>query len=329
MYLGTFRSYSPDTGNAGAIGILGATRQVSCRLIPSEVEECNRSAVHVTGFNEGKKGATVKRQSLMLVIIGVVLFIAGGGIAFVTVNNSAKKNGAAPATTAAPVNTPAVVVTANVPAGTTGQDMVARGLVSVQLIPQKTYVATDLPNLQGLSDQVLKTSLVKGQAIQSTDLTTSASTLSIPAGLNAISVTTTGVGALAGYLQPGSNVDVYANIGKLSTTPAGAPVPAAATLPCTELTMTNIEVLDVSQVVPALNTNPTGAAAAAASAAGGTTGRTIPSSITLLLAVSPAQAREITFMTQNETLSVAQTQKGTSPPPIGQCVGTGQFTTAP
>jgi hypothetical protein len=26
---------------------------------------------------------------------------------------------------------------------------------------------------------------------------------------------------------------------------------------------------------------------------------------------------------------VAQTQKGTSPPPIGQCVGTGQFTTAP
>jgi Flp pilus assembly protein CpaB len=285
--------------------------------------------VHVTGFSVGKKGATVKRQSLMLVIIGVVLFIAGGGIAFVTVNNSAKKNAAAPAITAAPVNTPAVVVTANVPAGTTGQDMVARGLVSVQLIPQKTYVATDLPNLQGLSDQVLKTSLVKGQAIQSTDLTTSASTLSIPAGLNAISVTTTGVGALAGYLQPGSNVDVYANIGKLSTTPAGAPVPAAATLPCTELTMTNIEVLDVSQVVPALNTNPTGAAAAAASAAGGTTGRTIPSSITLLLAVSPAQAREITFMTQNETLSVAQTQKGTSPPPIGQCVGTGQFTTAP
>ena len=270
----------------------------------------------------------MKRQSLMLVIIGVVLFIAGGGIAFVTVNNSAKKNAAAPATTAAPVNTPAVVVTANVPAGTTGQDMVARGLVSVQLIPQKTYVATDLPNLQGLSDQVLKTSLVKGQAISSTDLTTSASTLSIPAGLDAISVTTTGVGALAGYLQPGSNVDVYANIGKLSATPAGAPVPAAATLPCTELTMTNIEVLDVSQVVPALNTNPTGAAAAAASAAG-TTGRTIPSSITLLLAVSPAQAREITFMTQNETLSVTQTQKGTSPPPIGQCVGTGQFTTAP
>jgi Flp pilus assembly protein CpaB len=283
--------------------------------------------VHATGFNVGKKGATVKRQSLMLVIIGVVLFIAGGGIAFVTVNN-AKKNAAAPATTAAPVNTPAVVVTANVPAGTTGQDMVARGLVSVQLIPQKTYVATDLPNLQGLSDQVLKTSLVKGQAISSTDLTTSASTLSIPAGMNAISVTTTGVGALAGYLQPGSNVDVYANIGKLSATPAGAPVPAAATLPCTELTMTSIEVLDVSQVVPALNANPTGAAAAAASATG-TTGRTIPSSITLLLAVNPAQAREITFMTQNETLSVAQTQKGTTPPPIGQCVGTGQFTTAP
>jgi Flp pilus assembly protein CpaB len=273
-----------------------------------------------------KEGTSVKRQSLMLVVIAVVLFIAGGGIAFVTVNNSKKANSTA-LTTAPPVSTPAVVVTANVPAGTTGKDMVAKGLVSVQPVPQKKYVATDLPNLQSLSDQVLTTSLVKGEAVRSSDLTPSASAISVPTGQDAISITTTGVSALAGYLQPGSDVDVYANISKLSTTPVGAPLPAAA-LPCTELTMTNIEVLDVSTVVPVLNTNPTPTQSAAAATAG-TNGRTVPPSITLLLAVSPSQAQEITFMTQNETLSVAQTQTGAAPPAPSVCTGTGQYTVVP
>ena len=270
----------------------------------------------------------MKRQSLMLVVIGVVLFIAGGGIAFVTVNNSTKKN-TATTTVAPPVSTPAVVTTQDVPAGTTGQDMVARGLVAVQLVPQKKYVATDLSNLQGLNDQVLTTALTKGEAVQSTQLTPSTSVISIPAGQQAVSITTTGVSGLAGYLVPGSSVDVYANINKLSTAPAGAPIPAAA-LPCTELTMSNIEVLDVSQVVPTLNSG-TGTAASAATATPTTVPptRAIPPSLTLLLSVTPAQAQEITFMTQNETLSVAQTQKGVTPPPLSTCVGTGQYTVLP
>jgi Flp pilus assembly protein CpaB len=268
----------------------------------------------------------VKRQSLMLVVIGVVLFIAGGGIAFVTVNNSTKKN-AATTTVAPPVSTPAVVTTQDVPAGTTGQDMVARGLVAVQLVPQKKYVATDLSNLQGLNDQVLTTALTKGEAVQSTQLTPSTSVISIPTGQQAVSITTTGVSGLAGYLVPGSSVDVYANINKVSTTPTGAPVPAVA-LPCTELTMSNIEVLDVSQVVPTLNSG-TGAATTATTAPTAPPARAIPPSLTLLLSVTPAQAQEITFMTQNETLSVAQTQKGVTPPPLSTCVGTGQYTVLP
>jgi Flp pilus assembly protein CpaB len=277
-----------------------------------------------------KEVRTVKRQSLLLVVIGVVLFIAGGGIAFVSAKNNAKTN--APTTTvAAPVSTPAVVATGPIPAGTTGQDMVSQGLVSVQLVPQKKYLATDLPNLQGLTDQVLTTSLVKGQAVQSTNLTPSVSAISVPAGLDAVSVTTTGVAGLAGYLKPGSSVDVYANIKTLSTTPGGAPVPGAA-LPCTELTMSNIEVLDVSQIVPTLTAGAAAATGAAATATPTTAvppARAIPPQLTVLLAVTPAQAQEITFMTQNETLSVAQTQNGATPPALSTCVGTGQYTVLP
>jgi Flp pilus assembly protein CpaB len=262
----------------------------------------------------------------MLVVVGLVLFVAGGGIAFATVVAGSKNH----SSLAAPVSTPAVVVTASVTAGTTGQDLVARGLVSVEPVPAKTYVATDLPNLQGLTDEVLTTSLTKGEAISSTELTPSTTSISVPKNMDAISITTAGVAGLAGYLQPGSNVDLYANINKLSTSvdADAAAAPVGAQLPCTELTMTDIEVLDVSQVVPPLG-NAASASSSSSSSTSANSGRTIPGTITLLLAVSPAQAQEITFMTQNETLSVTQTQRGTTPPPIGVCEGTGQYTSVP
>jgi Flp pilus assembly protein CpaB len=254
----------------------------------------------------------VKRQTLVLVVIGLVLFIAGGGIAFATVLQGTEHQ---PTTTTAPVSTAVVVANADIPAGTTGQDMVSQGLVSLQLISQKRYLATDIASLQGLADEVLTSSLRKGEAIQATQLTPSTTSISLPKGLDGVTITTTGVGGLAGYLQPGSDVDIYANLTKLSTNGA-TPTPAGVSLPCTELAMADIQVLDVSSVVPALSTHPNAA------------GRAVPPSITLLLAVSPSQARVLTFMTQNETLSVAQTQKGTLPVPVGTCIGTGQTTSA-
>jgi hypothetical protein len=81
--------------------------------------------------------------------------------------------------------------------------------------------------------------------------------------------------------------------------------------------MNNIEVLDVQSTVPSYASKPS------------SSGRTIPSSEVLLLALSPSQARSVEFLAQNETLSVVQTQKDTSPPPLGQCIGTDQTATAP
>ncbi|MGP0032074.1 MAG: RcpC/CpaB family pilus assembly protein [Acidimicrobiales bacterium] len=257
----------------------------------------------------------MKRQTLVLVVIGLVLFIAGGGIAYATVVAGSKDHGSA---TVNPVNTPVVVATTNLPAGTTGQAMVAQGLVAIQLIPQKKYLTTDVPSLAGLTDEVLTTSVKKGDAVQATQLTPSTTTISVPKGQDAVTITTTGAAGLAGYLQPGSHVDVYANITKVTagqnsdqSQSAGLPVP------CTQLVMSGIEVLDVSNVVPALGTHPSAA------------GRTVPLSMTLLLAVYPSQAQEIAFMSANETLSVVQSQKSATPPPPGVCIGTGQYSVAP
>jgi len=169
-----------------------------------------------------------------------------------------------------------------------------------------------------LNDEVLKQAVTKGQAINSTELTASTSSISLPTGLNAVTVTLTGTDALAGYLQPGSRVDVYANIKSLSTAPS-APAGAGSTLPvpCTELAMADIQVLDVQSTVPSFTSKPSSA------------GRAVPATETLLLAVSPSNARTLEFLSQNETVSVVQTQRDASPPPVGQCIGTDQTTSAP
>ncbi len=196
--------------------------------------------------------------------------------------------------------------------------MVSSGLVALELIPTKSYVATDLGSVSALNDEVLTQAITKGHAISSTELTASTSSISLPTGMNAATVTLSGTNGLAGYLQPGSRVDVYANIKSLSTG-ANATTASGSTLPvpCTELAMADIQVLDVQSTVPSYASKPSA------------TGRTIPANETLLLAVTPSNARTLEFLSQNESVSVVQTQKDVSPPPVGQCIGTDQTATAP
>ena len=254
----------------------------------------------------------VKRQTLVLVAIGVVLFVAGSAIAFASVEGASKHAGSTSA--GAPAVTSVVVAKANIPAGTTGQSMVSNGLVAIVPIPTKTASQTDLGTLSELDNQVLTQTVTKGHAIGTDQLAPSSSSISVPAGLDAATVTITGTNSLAGYLQPGARVDVYANITKVSTNSA---VANAIPLPCTELAMANVQVLDVQSTVPSYAGHRS------------TAGRTIPTSETLLLAVNPGQARTIEFLSQNESISLVQTQQDANPPPLQQCIGTDQTTGAP
>lgn len=255
----------------------------------------------------------MKKQTLILVLIGVILFVAGSALAYASVEGAKKgtnTNNAATATT-----TPAVVAKADIPAGTTGAAMEAQGLVALQLVPTKSFSPTDLTSLQGLSDQVLNGPVQKGHAISTTELNVSTQAISIPQGLDAMTVNISGPENLAGYLQPGSHVDIYANITKVSI---GSGPSAGLPIPCTELAMTNIEVVDVSSTSPSL-----------AATKGASTGRSVPGSETLLLALTPGQARSLSFLEQNETISVVQPDQEVGTPVVGQCIGTDQTTSAP
>jgi Flp pilus assembly protein CpaB len=246
-------------------------------------------------------------------MIGVILFIAGSAIAYASVQG-ASKNAGSNSATVAPSTTSVVVAKANIPAGTTGQSMLSNNLVAIEPIPTKTYTPADLGSLSSLSNEVLTQAVTKGKAVSTSQLTASTSSISVPTGMDAVTVTLTGTNALAGYLQPGAHVDVYANITKVST---NSGLTSTLPLPCTELAMANIQVLDVQATVPSFVGHKTA------------TGRTIPATETLLLAMNPDQARTAQFLGQNETLSVVQTQQDANPPPLQQCIGTDQTSSAP
>ena len=120
----------------------------------------------------------MKRQTLILVVIGVILFVAGSAIAFASVKGASKKTGSS--VNVAPVTTSVVVAKANIPAGTTGQSIISNNLAAIQTISTKSYTATDLGSLQGLSSEVLTAAVKKGQALSATELTASSSAISVP-----------------------------------------------------------------------------------------------------------------------------------------------------
>ena len=66
----------------------------------------------------------MKKQTLILVAIGVLLFLAGSVIAFASVEG-ASKHASSGANSVAPTVTSVVVAKSDIPAGTTGNSMVS------------------------------------------------------------------------------------------------------------------------------------------------------------------------------------------------------------
>ena len=107
--------------------------------------------------------------------------------------------------------------------------------------------------MQTLADEVLTAPVQKGQAVSTTELTASTAAISIPQGLDAMTVTISGARESRWLPAAGKQVDIYANITKVSIGGSNAGgVSASLPIPCTELAMTNIDVMDVSSTSPSL-----------------------------------------------------------------------------
>ena len=244
----------------------------------------------------------MSKRSTLLIVIGVAVFVLGAGLVVVSLHSGSSSRGSSARLTAAGGTTSTLVVTTGpVTAGTSGESLIESKKVSVQSVPSGQVKPSDVTSLAQLEQQSLVHSLPSGTAIQSSDLSPDAGPLAPPKGDESVAVTLpNGAAGLAGYLQPGSDVDIYANVTK--TTIGSRPVP------CVALVASHIQVLDVSDVVPAYRTNPSSG------------GRSVPSSITVLLAVTPAQAPGIVFYSANEQMYLTAANQSTTAP-SSACVG--------
>ena len=250
----------------------------------------------------------MSKRSTVLIAIGMAVFIVGAGLVLVSLH--AKGGSSTKKANLTSVQGADVVVTLTpVAAGTTGETLVESGTVKVERV-SGSVPANAISSLAQLQTQSVAHSLAAGSAIQTTDLSASSGPLSVPNGDESVAVTlNTGQASLAGYLQPGQNVDIFSNVVKVSSG-------TLSSSPCVDLVAPKVEVLDVSTEVPPFSSAPSAA------------GRTVPGSVTVLLAVSPQLAPKIVFYAMNEQLYLVATD-GANPAASAACYGVSASSVVP
>lgn len=223
---------------------------------------------------------STKRANVLLTA-GAALLIVGIAVA-ASVGRSEDKDAAEP-------TVPVVVARADIKAGSDGADLVTAGKVGIDQVPESEAPADALSTTSALSSAVVTKAVTKGESVTTEDVgptTLRAGSITIPKGKQAVAITVDTTAGGGGYAGPGDHVDVFAVV------PPDAP--GAPTSPLTKLLLSNIEVLDVSNEIA-----PRRQASTAATTEETTPTTVAPRStegqITLLLALTPAQAEQAIF----------------------------------
>ena len=211
-----------------------------------------------------------------------------------------------------------VVAAANIPARTTGEEMVANGLVKEQQVAEAAVssgAVTDLSSLQGM---VLSVPVVSGQQLLQTQLATPASqalAFRVKPGMRAITLAIDRKNSVGGAIKDGDRVDVIATFKsdefQIATMTLGAalsPTESARIQALTGLDLTKVFSplsLTILQQVEVLAVDPLEASTTAVTQAGGgvfsdgsTTKTSVPESPVITLMVTPADAEKLAYAEQ-------------------------------
>jgi Flp pilus assembly protein CpaB len=222
---------------------------------------------------------STKRANVLLTA-GAALLIVGIAVA-ASVGRSDDGNDAEP-------TVPVVVARADIEAGSTGEDLVTAGKVGVDQVPESEAPPDALSSTSALAGSVVTEAVAKGEDVTTEAIgpsTLRAGSITIPKGKQAVAITVDTTAGGGGYAGAGDHVDLFAVV------QPGAP--GAPTSPMTKLLLSNVEVLDVSnEIAPRRQT-------ASTTTEEGTPTTVAPRStdgqITLLLALTPAQAEQAIF----------------------------------
>ena len=215
------------------------------------------------------------KRSNLIVTLGLAVFIVGAAATYLVV-----RSGDGGGATSSAGRVPVLVAEKPIPAGTTGTNVVANGMIKTRQVDAAAKPATAVTDASQLAGKTVTLGVAEGQIItldQFQTAQTRIGTLKIPDGKTALALQLANVPGVAGFAGAGDRVNIYGVVkpGSDPKNPQGA----------THLIMSNTEVLNVN-----------GATLAAAQGQPGGAG------LVYLLAVSPAEAERLIYLSTFEQL---------------------------
>jgi pilus assembly protein CpaB len=169
----------------------------------------------------------------------------------------------------------------NIPAGTSGDDIISRGLIQQQTVPKVVVASGAIGSLSDIQGKVAAVNILQGEQIvlprfvAPGQATQGGQLIAIPKGFQAISIEVSTVPGVSGFVQVGDRVSILAQL----TIPTGT-----SPGPKVQFLLQNIQVLQIGRRVI---TQVNGQNQASTQNTG--------NSIDFTLAVSPTQAEKIAF----------------------------------
>jgi len=254
------------------------------------------------------------RRRTIAIIVAVVLALVAAGLVFWYVSSLKEE------TTPPVVTRPVVVAVADIPARTTGEEMVANGLVQEQQVAETAIAAGAVDSMSSLQGKVLSVPVANGQQILRGQLAapeTQALSFKIKPGMRAITLSLDRENGVGGAIKEGDRVDVIATFSasdfQQATLNLGAalqPTEAARIAALTGLDLTTMfssMSITLLQQAEVLAVDPLSASSTPTTEAGTTgvfsgestvTKDEVPETPVITLMVTPADAERLAYAQQ-------------------------------
>ncbi len=226
------------------------------------------------------------KRSNLIVTLGLAVFIVGAAATYLVVRSGDGGGG-----TSSGNKVPVLVAEKPIPAGTTGTAVVTQNLIKTRQVDANAKPATAVTDASQLAGKTVTLGVAEGQILtldQFQTAQTRIGTLKIPDGKTALALQLANVPGVAGFAGAGDRVNIYGVVkpGSDPKLPQGG----------THLILSNTEVLNVN-----------GTTLAATQGQPGGTG------LVYLLAVTPAEAERLIYLSTFEQLYFSLVAKDAPP----------------
>ena len=216
----------------------------------------------------------MRQRSNLIVTLGVVVFVIGAAAAWLVLRDHGSS---ASATSSSKDKVQVLVADKAIPAGTKGDQAIQQGMVSTKQVDTSAKPATAFTDPSQLPGRTSQGDIAQGQILtaeQFAQAQTAIGTVKIPDGKTAVALQLGNVPGVAGFAGAGDKIDIYGVV-------KNAPGKGQAT----HLIMQGVDVLNVNGATLAPNAGQPGG-----------------QGLVYLLAVTPAQAEHLVYLTSFEQL---------------------------